>query len=385
MMEPMPSNPNSPTYLSSDLDMVQKREDAAQHALEEMQKLMTNANNFLGDVESEGMLGTAIIRGCQELADAVGELATDLEQHNDEQALARACLEDCQRDEDSQELVQGVSETDMIQALAGAKDLLRDVEASLRSIDQRDAEEIADVALTLAKLFVMSLQDVLSQIDAKKPAIRARSNSFSDRIEVLGDGDDEPLLLLDEQTDEPKLDADSSKRVRCLWPPLGPAVVTTCEWSKNEATKQPLLAAALGLTMWPAAIVAAFFGPPIILADTLVQHVYNHFSEAPLITALERGAAQVVQATKLGVLCSGLVARQTLRVAGRQVERQGGWDKIAKNVGHAALDRVTHPIETVCMAWDGVKLGAGAVKDAAGFVQEVVEREIEKSEAAKMQ
>ena len=50
-----------------------------------------------------------------------------------------------------------ISQDEMMLALVDATSLLRDVEAAFRSIDQSEADEIADVALTLARLFLMSL------------------------------------------------------------------------------------------------------------------------------------------------------------------------------------------------------------------------------------
>ena len=53
-----------------------------------------------------------------------------------------------------------VNENDILQALSGASTLLRDVESAFRDICKDDAEEIADVGLTLARLFLMSLQSI---------------------------------------------------------------------------------------------------------------------------------------------------------------------------------------------------------------------------------
>lgn len=373
----------------------------AEQAIAVMGSLLENADSFVAELESNEMLGSAIVRSCQDLAELVGNLATEMEQQTDQdkQAMAKACLEDVTNaaaavaQEQQQQMVTAstqeqqlstLSEQDILSALSGAQALLRDVEASLRSITGNEADEIADVALTVARLTILSLKDVHSTLTPEQLMLattNSRDLQASDRIEIIDNGDgttgenDESRKV-----GAPKRSTTARKdRMRALWPPLGPAVASAAQWGKQEAANKPLLAVALGLTLWPAAICTALMGAPVVLLDGVLQEFYN--AGGPLVDTVERGAAHLYHASRLTLLCSGLVARQSVRVAKRQVERQGGIEVIAGNVGHAVLDRVTHPVETVQMAWGALCMGVGAVQEGIQFVQEAVERQQEEAKA----
>jgi hypothetical protein len=374
-------------YLSSDLDedrrYKQERESAAQQALAAVGNLLENADGVLGDLEDNDMLGSAIVRRCQELADVIGGLANELDQQSDEdrRALAQACLQDAcdlQLEIESQPLafrqssteMTSMSEDDMMLALSGATSLLRDVEASFRSISKDEAEDIADVALTLARLFLASLKDLFSTMTPEELAGTHQLRSLSDSGVELLDDDGQAQI----ETEKPTRKKETKGRVRVLWPPLGPAVKSACQWGKDEAEKKPLLAVALAITLWPCAVVTAVVGAPLVLADGLLQNAYDSFSDGPLVENLERGAAQLYHAGRLSFLCGGLMCRQTLRVASRQIDRRGGVGKVAQDVGDLALYRALHPVETFGVAWDGVAWGLGAIRDAVAAVQEASER-----------
>jgi hypothetical protein len=393
-----------------------EREGAAEKAIDVIGDLLENADDFVMELESNAMLGSAIVRRCRELADLMGNLAGEMEGQSDEdkRILAQACLEDAARADamygtttdtamdaidlnvDHQGLAT-LSETDMIDALSGAQALIRDIESALRSIDRSEADEIADVALTMARLFILSLKNIHSTLTPEQLLMGGeaagmhsstttdRDLDFTNRFELLDDegrvvdGDNTNIGAGDAEKNKKKSKRKPVDRVRALWPPLGPAAAGAAQWGKENATKKPLLAIALGLTLWPAAIMTALIGTPLVLADGLVQHAYNSLSDSdmPLVATLERGAAQVYQAGKLSFLCSGLVVRQTLRVASRQVKRHGGAGKLAQDVGGAVLDRVTHPIQTAGMAWGALCFSAGALRDGVGFVQDTIERQKE--------
>jgi hypothetical protein len=263
-----------------------------------------------------------------------------------------------------------MSEDDMMLALSGATSLLRDVEASFRSINQHDAEDIADAALTLARLFLESLRDFFSTLTPEDLAGTHQLRPLSDNGVELLDDDVEAQI----ESEKPARKKQTKGRVRVLWPPLGSAVKSACQWGKDEAEKKPMLAVALGLTLWPCAIVTAIVGAPLVLADGLLQNAYDSFSDGPLVENLERGAAQLYHAGRLSLLCGGLMCRQTLRVASRQIDRRGGAGKVAQDVGELALYRAFHPVETFGMAWNGVAWGVGAIRDAVAQVQEMAER-----------
>ena len=73
------------------------------------------------------------------------------------------------RRNNNNELANVVShDDDMMHAIQAAAGLLRDVEATLRAIEQDEADEIADVALTVAHLFLASLQSVHASLTPRR-------------------------------------------------------------------------------------------------------------------------------------------------------------------------------------------------------------------------
>lgn len=424
MIRPTPDHQHL-ALLQSDLEMAAQRQDrqrdAAQFALDRLGELLNQADVSLTKLENDPLaLGSAIVRGCQDLADAVGHLATQIDQQSDDErrALAQACIDDAQQsllfqeDEgvaplsasDQSHLVElssNLSEDQVASAIQAAGSLLRDVESTLRAIDRHDADEIADVALTVAHLFVMSLQSVhetLAPEDLTEPsattalgAVRTGPQSTT-TIEILddsdggdGEGDDafSSVHGSASRTTNPRDSKSTSRqrrrrmdRLRVLWPPLGPHVSGALGWGKEAASQKPLLAVALGMTLWPVAVLTTVIGGPVVLADRLLQDLYQNFSDGPVIEGLELSAAQLYHTGRLSLLCGRLLGRQTLRVVNRQVERHGGVGKIAHDLGGMAVDRVSHPIETVSMAWGGISWGVGVALDAWNQVKEKEQSDI---------
>jgi hypothetical protein len=371
----------------------QERQNVAQEILHTIGSLLDQADHALEGIEKEDMLGSAIVRASQSLADGIGNLANQIDQQTDTErrALAKACLEDVQQhlllEEEgsaegtpsgrarslqartSSEELSNMSEDDVMNVIQVAADLLRDVEETLRAIDQDEADEIADVALTVAHLFVASLQSIHSTVSPEDLLPQQQSRSATMTIEILsdeGEEDDPKTRTSSTSTAKNQKKKKKSDRLRVLWPPLGPAVAAAFDWGKDVATKQPLLAVALGITLWPVATLTAFVGAPLVVADGFVQDLYNNFEDAPIIHGIERTAAQLYQSGRLTFICGKLVGRQSLRVIGRQVKRHGGVGRIAQNVGDVTVDRITHPIETIGMAWNSLAWGAEALRDALG-------------------
>ena len=159
-------------------------------------------------------------------------------------------------------------------------------------------------------------------------------------------------------------------RLRVLWPPLGAHVSGALSWGKEAASQKPLLAVALGMTLWPVAVLTAIIGGPVVVADAFLQDLYQNFSDGPVIEGLERSAAQLYHTGRLSLLCGRLLGRQTLRVVHRQVERRGGVRKLAHDLGGMAVERVAHPVETASMAWGGISWSVGLALDAWNQVKE---------------
>lgn len=423
-----------------DLALQQKQHDAAEEILKAIGGVLQGADSNLTNLEQNvDLLPTAILRKCQELADGIGDLAGRLEEHSPEEqrALARACAQDFQQldasfaaagqhslelqanrssddgdapatpdimDLRSQEdrVMKNKSspsssssptsllstttptEDEFLQAIQGAATLLRDVEAAFREISETDAEDIADAALTLARLFLISLQnvhetltphDLLAMESSSSPRSMKNNNNNSSSHVVIEELDENGE---NKSSDDDENKSSSSKprykqsgRVRVLWPRLGPHVANALDWGKEAATQRPLLAVALGLTLWPAAIAATFVGGSFVLADHVVQDIYQYFQDGPLLSNLEQGAAQLLQAGKLSIVLSLVVGKQTWRVVQRQVKRRGGVEQIAHSVTEAAIERVTHPIETLGMAWNGLAWGVSTVTDT---VQQILQQ-----------
>jgi len=396
--------------LRSDLEEAalaeQTQTDAAQQILHQMGEMITAADRALEDLDNQDVLGSAIVRGCQDLADTIGNLAQQMDRQSDKdrRVLAAACLQDANNtlllqeeagmsssnsanalekhsSRELQEFSQ-LSEDDVMSALVAAQTLLKDVEATLRQVEQDEAEEIADVALTVARIFVQSLQSIHSNLapedllSSNQTNSNRRSLQPSDRIEMLDEDseDDDEVASTAKSTKKNK--QQRVDHLRVIWPPLGPAVASALDWGQETATQQPFLAVTLGLTLWPAAVIATLMGAPLVLADGFAQDLYSNFQEGPIIQGLERSAAQLYQTGRLSLLCGKLVGRQTLRVASRQVKRHGGVGKIAQDLGGVAVDRVTHPVETVEILWSGISWGVGLVRDT---VDQLADREREET------
>lgn len=389
-------------------NLLVQQQKMAQELLSTVGEWLNHADNALDSLTGqEEMVGNAILRKCQELADVVGDVANQLEQHTEEerQRLAQACIQDVvlrhsssdnnllqrrkmqimqQESAIMEEAMTPPTVDEMVAALDVASSLLRDVESAFRCIERDDADEIADAAMTLARLFVASLQSVTETWTPEELVDAARSRSAISHSEVCGKSTVEIEEIADEEREiDPATKSSKSllrrrgRRVRVLWPPLGPAVTSACQWGQDTALNKPILAVALGITLWPAAIMTAAVGGSLVLVDGCLQDVYDHFQDGPIIQNLEQGAGQVIQAGQLGWLCTRLVTKQTLRVVSRQVDRHGGVDKIAQELGGMVVHHVTHPIETFGMAWDGVSWSIGAI---TGTIQAILNDDDEDAE-----
>mmetsp|Transcript_11073 Transcript_11073/g.30583 ORF Transcript_11073/g.30583 Transcript_11073/m.30583 type:complete len:428 (-) Transcript_11073:1134-2417(-) len=398
--------------LSSDLEVMenehQEREDSIQRVLNEIGSYLEKADETLEELEQDqdNLLSAAILRGCGDLANAVAHVAEELEEQSDDErrALALAFQEDAQlhlqqiqdsddstmsyeqKQQQQQQLVElsNISENDVIRAMEAAASFLRDVEASLLAIHEDAAEELADVGLTVARLFLASLQSIHAQITPTSilDQTRAKSRQPQMEIEFIDDNSFESDVkttfrnYTEQQPSTSDVREDKQKkrkdRVRVLWPPIGPHVLKSLAWLKAEAIKRPILTVALGMVFWPAAVASAFVGAPLVVADGFLQDFYGHFQEAPLIVGVERGAAHLYQTARLALVSGKLVGHQTVFVIQRQVKRRGGVAEIVHQCVDWGVERITHPIETVQMTWGGLVWGVDQIQRA---VQEFQDQE----------
>jgi hypothetical protein len=384
---------DEPSSVHQSSDLGTELIHAVGSGLEQVEELLQ------GLEDNPDLLGPAILRKCNELADGIGHLVNELEQHSEEQRLllAEACSEDC-----SVMMVgdQTITQDQWMDALQGATVLLKDVQSAFRDVGDEDAQEIADVTLVAARMFLMSLQSFHASI------LPPESSSTVEILE-LSDSSSNPSKNPDMDEEENKergfvLDEEERKergfvldvlkiqykrkrkqnRVRVLWPPLGPHVAAACDWGKEATNKQPLLAVGLGLILWPAAIGTALLGGSIVLADGALQDAYNHFQDAPLLQTVEEGAAHLYHTSRLMLVTAKFGSRQTLRIVRKQVDRHGGVGQIAQNAADLAVYRALHPIETVRRAWDGLVWGIAMASDTIQVMmeqqrdQKVMEREL---------
>jgi hypothetical protein len=411
-------NNSTDTDIDSDVDR-NHHMNMAQHVLNVCGDVLTKASDVLDDMVDEDLLGSAIQRGCADLANAIGSLAHQLENQTEDERrdLAQACLQDVSTalavaeaaqaqhdlllhqmppDDDNDNVAaanatttsmvqwhrefanQMQDESQLVQVIAAAGSFLRDVEETLRAVEQSEAQELADVALTVAKIFVTSLQSMHAQLRPRDLLLAANSGgsgagaaggSSTVRIELLDDDDDDderekaattrnqqPAENNQQNGKHLQRRRQMNDRLRVLWPPLGPAVSKALDWGKEAALAQPLLLSiALAMILWPAAATTAIIGTPLVLADGFLQDMYAHFQDGPLVVGLERGAAQLFHTGRLALVTGKVVGRHSLRVLQRQVDRNGGVGQIVAGVAGMAVDRITHPVETIGWSVDQIK------------------------------
>ena len=428
-------------------------------ALQLLANFINTAESTLNDIterESSGqkVLGPGIVRVCRDLADDIELMAKQL--HKGHLQSSRRVFEQMKDNEvgnnldeeektskeiidDTYNKVLAMSKSESISSLQSHEEfmttlstthsLLIDMAAALRAINHREAQELGEVALEVARMFVYSLNMVQKNLiqmtlandhASKEPSgnddadpipnscavpIKARggkqhrvtfSSSMSSKslgpvVEILGEEEKKeeastptrtvftssklsPIPASPDHTLRSLSPIKSPGRVRVLWPPVLPILSEAGMYCINGAKENPIPAAAVSLTFGPVAIITAgIAGPPILIADWAVQTSYDALSEhTPIIGHVERGAANAMQIAKLGILCSKLVVKQGIQVCERQVERRGGVGRICADVVDGAVDMASHPIETSCKAFDGLLWGVGALANVVGFVADSV-------------
>eukprot|EP00566_Odontella_aurita_P010657 CAMPEP_0113561022 /NCGR_PEP_ID=MMETSP0015_2-20120614/19754_1 /TAXON_ID=2838 /ORGANISM="Odontella" /LENGTH=404 /DNA_ID=CAMNT_0000462789 /DNA_START=194 /DNA_END=1408 /DNA_ORIENTATION=- /assembly_acc=CAM_ASM_000160 len=389
--------------------MVGEREDAARDILAVAGEALEKASAMIDNLERDRLLGPALTRCCEELADMAAQVAADIHCRSDDERreLARACLRDAKDARDgllltdegdrsagmeppegtltdaatmsAAQAMAELTEDDIVTAVNSAETILQDVEEVLRSVGKEEADEIADVGLTVAKMFVWSLQSIHGRVTPQLLAGTGTRRGEVDNatIEIIENDSGDSHENLDNTAASSHAKGSShrsgllDRRMRVLWPPLGPSVATASKWGADAASKNPILSVALGMALWPAAIMASFVGVPLLAADWAIQKGYDSMQDGPVVEAAEQGAANLYEVGKLYYLCGRLMVRQGWRVGQRQIDRRGGLGAVANDIGAFAIDRALHPVETATMAWDGLKWGAGAFLDASMFVKSV--------------
>ena len=340
---------------------IQGDNSESQYVLDEW---ITNADAILVALEQDQTLGPAIRRFAFDFATVIGNLAREWEDagENKQRLWARSCLEEARnqlalKDEsaDVDATLATLSEEEWVHHVSMAKTLLLDIEESLKSIGSDEADEIADVALVVLRIFLKTLKQFYNS-DKNKATLNVEILDESSNDHHIG-----TVMDLSDNQINPK-----NKKTRFIWPPIGPSITSAAIWGQDIAIKQPILSIALAITLWPTAIVACFVGVPILATDWVLQSSYDKFQHHPVMENLEMGASNLLDIAKFYFLCSKLVIKQGIRVGKRQINRRGGLENTLKDIGSWTLSRVLHPVETVTMGSKAVMQGFGAVQ---GLVQ----------------
>jgi len=468
----------TPTVLMGDIEIESQNQKNEQESLESallsIGDALGHASDLLDGLENENSLAPAIRRYAADLALVVGNVARDLieledvekndshidnsngndsDSDNDKRRKwARALLEDAQsqlaleveqqghstmysnsnptsqavanrpnpvqKPKSAAGAITTLQEKDIIHAFSAARHILLDIEEVLLDIsrNQEDAEEIADVGLVVAKMFLWGLQNVQNQVvrtvldndndsgsgGGNCNKANKRQEDYSMRIEILdadenvdhtddhnGDETDDRKKQSNRQRRKRALD---ERRMRVLWPPIGPAVLNVASWGKEEAMHHPILSIALAMALWPMAIIVAFVGAPILAVDYALQSSYDALSKEnggsssdsdsysepnPILRNVEIGAANLCHVGKFYYLVSKMMLKQGIRLTKRKIQRKGGLEKVVGDVGNWTVERALHPMESIGMAWNTVVGGTSAIIGAAAFVKDVAAGKVE--------
>ena len=257
-------------------------------------------------------------------------------------------------------------------------DLLTDLEQALRSVDTQDANDLAEAAITVGYIGLAALHHCHSQIvviagpttqEHIRGVSRQRVLQESPNITRIYDGDNEidnttattvptgsPLST--NTTTSTTYQPYRPKRVRCLWPPLQPMAHHILHYTQEEllTPKQPIyITAPILLFGWPFLVTTAVVGSGMVVTDQLLQHMYSNVQDHPIVVTCEMSLASALQTMKLGYLTTKAVAKPTIRVVQKQIQRH------APQVQESLHYHIHHPIETVQstvrnVAWCGQRM-----------------------------
>ena len=401
-------------------------------ALQLFANFLNAAESAIEDVserENDGkrVVGPGIMRLCNDLADGIQHVAEELDREHQhiEKVMSDHDLRLIEGGSGAAEskdasgavvvasdetiLVLPSSHEELLTTISAAHTILLDMATALRAITQEEAQELGEVALDVATMFIWSLRMVYSNM--MHIAVSSEQEGYSQKasgtkqvtwgngksssnlvplVEILGEEEkkDEHYNPEDTPTQSerytPQLPTIPSSptrvshiipaKVRVLWPPLIPAVTEASKHCVYTAKEHPLAATAIALTCGPAAITTALIaGPPLLIADWAIQSSYEALSHhSPVVDNLEKGAASALQVARLTVLCTKLVVKQSLRVGERQIKRRGGVGKVCEDVVGGAVDMATHPLDTAGKAWGGLFWVGGALRDTVGRIVDSV-------------
>ena len=280
--------------------------NAAESAIEDISERENNGKR---------VVGPGIMRLCNDLADGLQQVAEELDrehQHIEKvmsdhdlrlieegsKATETNAVEAIVCATDDTVLVLPSSHEELLTTISAAHTVLLDMAAALRAITQDEAQELGEVALEVANMFVWSLRMVYSNMmqiaynESEKQDGHSRAagtkqvtwgnvNSSSNLVplvEILGEEEkkDEhcsegttppsgrytPRLPTIPSSPTRCVSHSTPERVRVLWPPLLPAVTEASKHCVYTAKEHPLAATAIGLTCGPFAVTTALIARP---------------------------------------------------------------------------------------------------------------------------
>ena len=406
----MPYNPNSMNktkiqydYLRSDLegesaceseDILATIQTALKHTdafLDQLRNSMTHGssnansnsssiyntkNSCKNDESSQNVnlcLGAAVQRFCIDLADGIHDIAMQIKDDREEgyypEHLARRHVEDARKlsfvimsktpqdndDQKHESIVEQISDEEVMSAMISAETVLLDVEDALRSISLEEAQDVAELSLVVAQMFIGTLRTAISVLaDNNHDSFGENENVVIEELYLDDEGNDTTVSNSNEyhkqsaQHEKKPIHDDSIPRMRALWPPLSSFVANAGEASLSSALGRPILASVLVMILWPTIICAALFVSPLLIIDSALQHGYNWCldQENPILVNIERGAAGAYKVGQLYFVCGKILVKQGIRVGKRQIERRGGFQNVLNDIGRQTVHSITHPSET---------------------------------------
>lgn len=349
------------TDIEESVENNKRLEAEATNLLTNLNTLISNAEGVLDGVETKAA-GKALKRTVGGLADGIGDVARELGKQDlgSKREFARACLEDMKAGAAAegqvtsyQQSFANITEDDMVENLNTASTVLLDVEGALNSISDDEAEELAEVSITVAQIFLVMFKSLVGSINPQ---------------DLVGDDNDDGDVDFEELDGEGKALSSSEERrcarsrqmmmkknrIRLIWPALGPKVMAAGRWTKNDAlVKRPILTIAVGMAAMPSLVLGAFFAMPILTADYALQRGYEA-CDGEVLDKAEVGFANVAEVGKLYWLTGKIVAKQGLRVGRRQLDRRGGVGGVVKSVASSVVSCAADPVGTTKVIIGGV-------------------------------
>lgn len=246
----------------------------------------------------------------------------------------------------SQERDMVISADDFQEALQLVRSALVDVRTALVEVPRDELEELSEVALTVARMGMVSLQGVARQV---KDAVDQDARSSSVVIEDLGEA---PRQQHWRPSDGIRLSGQAPPR-RLLWEPLWPRLQAWAASPSLPSLSVPLpsawICAVAFLVLWPMLLLLFFLllwaflvaVPSVLLADAALQHIYLTRQ-----ATIDRWIEGPLQLARLWYLSARLAARRAIRVAKAQLNRA----LAGRSFSTAARDCWQHPGRSAMIA-----------------------------------